>query len=153
MSKILIIEDDSLKIEKLKSFFIKYDITLKESFQRGVLEIKENYEDYEFLILDMTIPIWEKGYNDLGGNYEQFGGEKVLREMKRRKLYLPTILFTMFDTFPTKEGSLTFREIDDMFLKEFHPFYLGAVFYNSNEDKWKSDLEYLTSKGKDNVTY
>ena len=34
----------------------------------------------------MTIPLWEKGNNDLGGNYEQFGGEKILREMKRRKL-------------------------------------------------------------------
>ena len=83
MNKILIIEDDKIKIEKLRFFFKDEELVFKESFQGGVLELKENFKLYNFLILDMTIPLWEKGNNDLGGNYEQFGGEKVLREMKR----------------------------------------------------------------------
>jgi hypothetical protein len=148
MKRILIIEDDKIKIERLNVFFNDKDITIKESFQSGVFELKNNIKDYDFLILDMTIPLWEKGSNDLGGNYEQFGGEKILREMKRRKLFLPTILFTMFDVFPTKDGNITFNEINSIFEKEFSDFYMGAVFYNSNEDNWKLEMTTLISKIK-----
>ena len=123
MKKILIIEDDKIKIEKLKLFLENDEITVKESFQSGMRELKANHKNYDYLILDMTIPIWEKGNNDLGGNYEQFGGEKILREMKRKKLFLPTILFTMFDVFPTKDGNITFEEINSIFKNSFEEFY------------------------------
>lgn len=148
MNRILIIEDDKIKIERLIAFFASEEITIKESFQSGLSELKNNRKDYDFLILDMTIPLWEKGKNDLGGNYEQFGGEKILREMKRRKLFLPTILFTMFDVFPTKEGNITFNEVNSIFKQEFSDFYLGAVFYNSNEDNWQLDMTNLISEIK-----
>ena len=141
MSNILIIEDEKIKIERLKDFFSKDSITIKESFQSGVLELKSNYKNYDLLILDMTIPLWESGKNDLGGNYEQFGGEKVLREMKRRKLFVPTILFTMFDIFPTKTDSITFKEINEQYLIDFNSFYHGAVFYNSIDDSWKDNMK------------
>lgn len=146
MNKILIIEDDKVKIERLNMYFKDSQKTIKESFQGGMLELKNSIEDYNFLILDMTIPLWEKGNNDLGGNYEQFGGEKILREMKRRKLFLPTILFTMFDIFPTKAGNVTFNEINSIFEEEFSEFYIGAVFYNANEDNWKMEMKTLISK-------
>lgn len=148
MKKILIIEDDKIKVERLKTFFENSEITLKESFQSGVLELKSNFSMYDFLILDMTIPLWEKGNNDLGGNYEQFGGERVLREMKRKGMFLPTILFTMFDIFPTKEGNITFEEISRKFMIDFQEFYIGTVFYNANEDNWKNNLTNLLSKIK-----
>jgi CheY-like chemotaxis protein len=148
MNKILIIEDDKIKIERLSTFFASEEIIIKESFQSGLSEIKNNKQAYDFLILDMTIPLWEKGNNDLGGNYEQFGGEKILREMKRRKLFLPTILFTMFDVFPTKEGNITFNEVNGIFKKDFSDFYIGAVFYNSNEDNWQLEMKDLITKIK-----
>ncbi|KOP38375.1 hypothetical protein DBB36_17265 [Flavobacterium sp. WLB] len=141
--KILIIEDDKIKIERLSNFLETHVIVTKESFQSGMSELKRDHEEYDLLILDMTIPLWEKGLNDLGGNYEQFGGEKILREMKRRKIFLPTILFTMFDVFPTKEGNLTFDEINAIFKDLFTSFYIGAVFYNANEDNWQIDMSDL----------
>ncbi len=139
MHKILIIEDDKIKIERLSAFFKNDHFTIKESYQSGMIELKGNSDKYDFLILDMTIPIWEKGNNDLGGNYEQFGGERVLRELKRKSISIPTILFTMFDVFPTKEGNITFEEMDANFKTKF-PNYCGAVFYSGNEDNWKNNL-------------
>ena len=146
MKKILIIEDDKIKIERLSGFFKNDKIQIEESFQKGVSQLRNNITSYDFLILDMTIPLWEKGGNDLGGNYEQFGGEKVLREMKRRNLKLPTILFTMFDVFPTKNGVITFKEIDATFSEKFKEFYVGAVLFNTEEDNWKNDLRNLIFK-------
>lgn len=141
MRKILLIEDDKIKIEKLSQFLQVHELTIKESFHSGLKEIISGSDIYDFLLLDMTIPLWEKEGTDLSGNYEQFGGERVLREMKRRKKILPTILVTMFDVFTIVEGNLTFKQLDAHLLKEFSDFYLGAVFYNASDDTWKSELE------------
>lgn len=146
MNKILIIEDEKIKIEKLKLFLKEYELVFRESFQSGMLELKNNFNSYSLLILDMTIPLWEKGKNDLGGNYEQFGGEKILREMKRKKLLLPTVLFTMFDIFPTKDGNISFNKVNELFRADFSDFYLGGVLYNAEEDNWKHNLSSLISK-------
>ncbi len=143
MKKILIIEDDKVKIEKLSTFFKDYDFSVEESFHGGLRTIVSMYQELDFLILDMTIPLWDKGSTDLGGNYEQFGGEKILREMKRRKKEIPTILVTMFDIFPMNGENLTFEELDKHLFDQFEPFYLGAVFYNASEDSWKTKLEKL----------
>lgn len=140
MKKVLVIEDDKAKIDGLRSFFANREIVIKESYHQGVLELKNNFASYDFLILDMTIPLWEKGKNDLGGNYEQFGGEKILREMHRKEIKLPTILFTMFDIFPTPQGNLTFEEVDNAFKTEFPSFYWGAVFYSQDQENWKLEL-------------
>ena len=141
--KVLLIEDDKNKIEKIFDFLSNREIVIKESFHGGVNELKENLHEYDFLILDMTIPMWEKGDNDFGGNYEQFGGERILREMKRKKLILPTILFTMFDVFPTKEKNITFNELNDIYKEKFSDFYVGGVHYNSNDENWKIDMTEL----------
>ncbi|EPR65802.1 hypothetical protein [Cyclobacterium qasimii] len=143
MIKVLILEDEKIKIERLKEFFLSDEIIVKESYHACVIELKTNYKVYDLLILDMTIPLWESGRNDLGGNYEQFGGEKILREMKRRKLLVPTILFTMFDVFPTKNGNITFEEINKKYKESFSPFYQGAVFYNSIDDSWMENMKSL----------
>lgn len=143
MNKILIIEDDKVKIERFSSFFENDDFTIRESFHSGLKELIDFYDKYDLLILDMTIPLWEKGSSDFGGNYEQFGGERILREMKRRKKEMPTILVTMFDIFPSPEGNITFEQLNSHLKLSFPNFYLGAVFYNASEDNWKIDLEKL----------
>ena len=141
--KVLLIEDDKSKIEKIFDFLSNREIVIKESFHGGVNELNENLNEYEFLILDMTIPMWEKGDNDLGGNYEQFGGERILRQMKRKKMILPTILFTMFDVFPTKEKNITFNELNEIYKEKFPDFYIGGVHYNSTDEHWKINMDKL----------
>lgn len=135
--KILIIEDDKIKIEKLTSFLKNHIFDLRESFQSGLEALRNN--KYDLLILDMTIPLWEKENNDINQNYEQFGGEKILREMKRKKIIVPVILFTMFDKFPIGNDVLTFEQISAKY-KENFDFYIDAVYYDSRNDDWKNNL-------------
>lgn len=135
--KILIIEDDKIKIDKLTVFLSNHNFDLRESFQSGLEALRNN--KYDLLILDMTIPLWEKENNDINQNYEQFGGEKILREMKRKKIRVPVILFTMFDKFTVGVDILTFEQISDKYKKSFD-FYVGAVYYDSRNDDWKNNL-------------
>ncbi len=146
MRKILIIEDDKIKIEKLSLFFEGETLTVRESYYSGLKELNSYSSLYDVLILDMSIPLWDKGNTDLGGNHEQFGGERILREMKRRNKKIPTILVTMFDVFSIDGGNLTFLELNEYLLNQFSEFYLGAVFYNASEDNWKLELKsYINS--------
>lgn len=143
--RILIIEDDRIKIEKLISLFSDYEFEISESFHSGLELLRNN--KYDLLILDMTIPLWEKENNDINQNYEQFGGEKILREMKRKKITVPVILFTMFDKFPIGNEVLTFEQISAKY-KENFDFYIDAVYYDSRNDDWKNKLVNLIDSVK-----
>jgi CheY-like chemotaxis protein len=143
MKRVLIIEDDKIKIEKLLEFFSDCEVTVLESYHSGLKEVIHNTSDYDYLILDMTIPIWDKENSDLGGDTEQFGGQTIMMEMKRRKKFLPTVVVTMFDVFPTPTGTQTFDEINNLFISDFTLFYLGAVFYSASDETWKIKLKNL----------
>lgn len=135
--KILVIEDDKIKIDKLNTLLTNFSLTIKESFQSGLQELR--LIKYDLLILDMTIPLWGRENNDISQQYEQLGGEKILSEMSRKKISTPTILFTMFDNFPVNNELITFSQINEKY-KSIYEFYLGGVFYDSIQDSWKQEI-------------
>ncbi|MBL7704329.1 MAG: response regulator [Taibaiella sp.] len=141
--KILIIEDDKVKKEKLSIFLEGNEVEIKESFQSGLDSLKKN--TYDLLILDMTIPLWEETKNDINQNYEPFGGERILREMKRKKIHVPVVLFTMFDKFPINNEVLTFQQKNSEY-KQTYDFYIDGVYYESTNDSWKNILSSLIRK-------
>ncbi|QOW10282.1 response regulator [Kaistella flava (ex Peng et al. 2021)] len=143
MKNLLIIEDDKIKIEKLEAALEGYNLDISESFHSGITALRNN--TYDLVILDMTIPLWDRLSNDISQNYEQFGGEKILREMKRRFIEVPVILFTMFDKFPVGCEIVTFNELVAKYTSEF-PFFKGAVFYDSIRDSWKDELKTIIMK-------
>ncbi len=150
MAKIILIEDDKKKIEDIKNFLLsKYHInnlTIKESYQSGLREILKN--EYNILLLDMSIPTWDKSIDEPGGNFEKFGGYKILRELKRKRKEIDTILITMFDDFGEGNTSITLTKLNEALLEEFKEFYKGYVYYNIREDKWKRDLDNLLQNYK-----
>lgn len=140
--KIILIEDDKKKIDDIKSFLqTNYDfheLMVKESYQSGLRELLKN--KYDLLLLDMSVPTWDKSIDEPGGNFEKFGGIKILKEITRKKKAVDTILITMFDDFGESDNSITLSQIDQALTDEFPSFYKGAVYYNTREDKWKTDL-------------
>ena len=141
--KIILIEDDSKKIDDIKEYVTKYlgckNFTVKESYQSGIREILQN--DYDLLLLDMSIPTFDKTPMESGGPYEKFGGYKILREIIRKNRPVKTILITMFDDFGESDLSITLSQIDQSFKQEFSNIYLGSVFYHARENKWQEDLK------------
>jgi len=142
-TKTILIEDDSKKIEDIKEYVTKQlgceIFTVKESYQSGIREILQN--DYDLLLLDMSIPTFDKTPEESGGSYEKFGGYKVLREIIRKNRPVKTILITMFDDFGESDLSITLSQIDQSLKQEFSNIYLGSVFYHARENKWQEDLK------------
>lgn len=146
MNKILFIEDNKTKIEDVKLFveenYTEVSLCIKESFTSGLRELFTN--DYDIVFLDMSLPTREGSPNNSLNNFEQLGGHKILSEMKRKELFLPTILITMFRDFGVGQSFMDLNEIDDMCKGEFENFYKGVVYYSSREDSWKEKLnDYL----------
>ena len=141
--KIILIEDDKKKIEDIRDFlnteFGYQDLVIKESYQSGLKALIDN--DYNLLLLDMSIPTWDKSPIEQGGNYEKFGGYKVLKEVIRKGKPIKTILISMFDDFGESDDSITLFELNKILKDEFPLIYIGAVFYSSRETKWREDLK------------
>jgi len=144
-NKVLLIEDDKKKIEDIRAFlsdsFNYNDLVVKESYQSGLRELI--FYGYDLLLLDMSIPTWDKSPTEPGGNFEKFGGFRILKEIVRKGKPIRTILISMFDNFGLSDGSVTLEELDKMLKNEFPDIYQGAVYYNARENQWKVDLEEL----------
>jgi DNA-binding NarL/FixJ family response regulator len=142
ISNIIVIEDDFKKKEDIRNFLSSdlgvKNITIKESYQSGLRALIKN--EYDLLLLDMSIPTWDKSIDEPGGSFEKFGGFKILKEISRKKRPVNTILITMFDDFGESDTSITLSQLNDLLKKEFPEIYKGAVYYNTREDKWKNDL-------------
>lgn len=140
--ELLLIEDDIKKIDDISSFIKGYpescSLTVKRSYQSGLREILKS--NYDLILLDMSMPTFEKTENEPGGEFEKFAGLKILKEMSRRGKMSKTILITMFDDFGEGEKSITLEDMNSALLRDFPDMYLGAVYYNSSENTWKDKL-------------
>jgi len=146
MKKILFIEDNKTKSEEVKKFIDEYcngntKIIIKESFTSGLRELFSN--DYDFLLVDMSLPTRDDSTTNLTGNHEQLGGHRIMSEMKRKNLNIPTVLITMFSEFGINESFMDIKELNKLLEREFDKFYLGYVYYSSKEENWKSNLKEL----------
>lgn len=143
--KIILVEDDKKKIDDIKEFldstFDYDDLIYKESYQSGLKELLK--EKYDLLLLDMSIPTWDRTPLETGGDYQKFGGYKVLKELIRRNRPTKTILITMFDDFGESDTSVSLEQLNNLLAEEFSENYLGAVYYSSRENKWKDNLKHF----------
>lgn len=141
--KIILIEDDKKKIQDIEDFlssvFNYKSLVVKESYQSGLRELIFN--NYDILLLDMSIPTWDRTPVEMGGNYQKFGGYMVLKEIIRKNKPVNTILITMFDDFGESDNSITLNQLDQILTKEFPEIYKGTVYYSSRENKWKDELK------------
>ena len=124
--KIILVEDDGKKIKDIREFFSrKYGynrLIVRESYQSGLREIFSN--KYDLLLLDMSIPTWDKSPVEPGGNFEKFGGYKILREMQRKSEMVDTILLRC-SMISGKVMSCSFLvQLEKVLNEEFNPHLL-----------------------------
>ena len=99
--KILIVEDDENKrqhlVRYLREEFAALDVTERRSYQSGLKEILQGR--YEAILLDMTLPTFDKSPVESGGLLKHFAGREILGQMERHGIKTPVIVFTAFDQF------------------------------------------------------
>lgn len=138
---ILLIEDDHNKAEQVKSFieseFPLFSLIRQESYHSGKKEIVRNYQNYDLVLLDMTMQMYDIKEGEFGGEPLPLAGKKILKEMDLRGIPTPVIVVTMYENYVdgTKLSDL------DKELKQSYPKnYKGQVYFTHDKEEWKDEL-------------
>ena len=138
ISKLLIVDDDNYKTVNIENLIASYNNSIEVSVERalnpGLLRIRN--DTFDLIILDMSLPLFDKAESS---NFNPFGGIKFLKEMKRKRIEIPTIIVTQYEIFGEGESRKT-SEMTDIQCKEGFNNYYGLVIYSSINNKWKERL-------------
>lgn len=142
---ILIVEDDELKTERLRTFlateFPNEKIEVARSYKSGLRALVSG--SHSLVILDMTLPTFDIQPGTDGGRPLSLGGRELLRQMRRRSIIRPAAVVTGFDSFGSGPGAVTLARLDSELREEFGSFYLGSVYFNATADDWRDQLREL----------
>lgn len=113
--------------------------TVRGSLRSGLKELVD-FMDYDLIILDMSMPNFDPSVDDpVGGTPESFAGREFLFQMNVRKIFIPVVVVTQYSIF--SRGAITLDDINSELNKKYGEFYLGAVYYSSSSNQWKSELK------------
>ncbi|WP_321371949.1 response regulator [uncultured Desulfuromusa sp.] len=144
--KILIVEDDHDKIEKINEFLeekygAEISVIVSESL-RSALHKLQSTSDIDLVILDMSLPNFDINKQEPGGGTpESFAGKELMAQMSLRGIKIPVVVLTQYAVFD--EGKITLDELKSEFANDFEDFYLGSVYYNAAVDGWKVEISDL----------
>jgi CheY-like chemotaxis protein len=150
MPRVLVIEDDTNKAAQIADLIraeVKsVEVVLKGSYQSGLREILLSHVD--LVCLDMTLPTYDVTAREKGGRTRPYGGRDILRETQRKGRLVPIVVVTQFESFGEGHDTLTLYQLKEQLSKEFSSNYIGTVFYQAAESRWRDELiDYLLKVG------
>jgi DNA-binding NarL/FixJ family response regulator len=139
---ILLVEDDENKRAVISSFLLEYfpdtNLTAKFSLQSGVRSAIESTPD--LVLLDMTLPNFDIGADETGGQHHIFGGREFIRQIERFEIDTKVIVVTQFETFGKPPNIINIEQLDVMLKSDSPECHLGVVYYHASIEKWKKTL-------------
>ncbi|WP_342575426.1 response regulator [Solibacillus sp. FSL K6-1781] len=141
--KILLVEDDFNKIFKIEDFlkkeFNKINITTSNSYNSGLRKILT--DKFDLILLDMTMPTFDKTNGSSGGKPIQYAGKEILNQMKRKKNNTPVIVITQYSSFGESNNSKSFNELKEELKAEFSNILLEMIYYESSKSDWEVQVK------------
>lgn len=140
---IIMIEDNEHKRKKIKDFIISINSSIvideSNSYNSGLEKCLNN--TFDLLILDMSMPTFDKDKNESGGRFRTYGGKEIVRQLKRKNKELPFIIVSQHPNFNENSRTSSLKEIGEI-LKETSPdFYIDTIFYDTSSSSWKKNLK------------
>ncbi|MBE6292192.1 MAG: response regulator [Bacteroidales bacterium] len=136
---ILIVEDDDKKRGSVLSYLHQEFDGLKidegYSVESGVQKAVDN--QYDLIILDMTIPNFDKTDGKNGGNSYKNGGEIIVRELIDEDIEFRCMVLTQYETFNNE----TIDQISNRIKQKCGNNYLGYVKYSTLNNEWKDQIK------------
>lgn len=144
--QVLIVEDNQNKLKQIK-LFVKQSypqayIHDAVSYTAGLRRIYE--EKWDLLLLDMSLPIYDIGQQETGGDKKSIAGKEIMKRMIHRKKIIPTIVITQFDTFG--ENEISINALNKEFEEKLSQVWRGTISYEDSSNKWKIQLKLLIDK-------
>ncbi|HDR2409039.1 TPA: response regulator [Enterobacter bugandensis] len=148
MKSILMVEDNSHKRQKVLDYILELlpdaNIDVAHSFSSGGKLATENR--YDMILLDISLPTYDKTENDTGGRNRAFGGHEIARKIIRRKIHTKIIFITQFDSFSDQDRSHSIDSLEELLKNDCGDNYIGLVRYDSSKYSWKEQLGELLGR-------
>lgn len=141
MTRILIVEDNQKKLEKLKIFltneFPNSEFVDRQSYNSALKEIVLHSDSYDLILLDMSMQTYDISEEENGGDPEPLAGSKILNQMYLNDISVKVLVVTMYESFVgTKIG-----ELNNYLYEEFGDIYYGYVFFSHSNNDWQESLK------------
>lgn len=140
---LLLVEDDEHKRNNIvlyvRETWPDVEISCAASLMSGVR--KASVENPVLILLDMTLPNYDIIEGETGGGMHKFGGVEFLKQMRRRKMIMPVVVITQFETFGEPPNLKGLSELDTELKEQFSPIYKGAIYYHASIDEWVANLK------------
>lgn len=146
---IYIVEDDFLKASRLMTFLNENiqgaQTSIFGSFQSGLKAIQLATPD--LVILDMTLPTFDRAGSDREGRLRPLGGYDLMRKLVHHSVQVSVVVVTQLETFGEGVDQVTFPELVDRCRRDFPTIFRGAVYFRQAGSAWQHELLKLTSSG------
>ena len=140
---ILFIEDNTQKRERVVNFLTKlighFDLTEACSFSSGSRLIRDN--EYDLVLLDMSLPTYDKVHGNAGGSFRTFGGRELARKIIRKKKKCKIAFITQHKGFSDQGKSHSIESLGKELESDCGEQYLGLVYFDSSETTWQDELK------------
>ena len=94
----------------------------------------------DIILLDISMNTYEVNGDASDGEQEPLAGANILRFMQLRKINVPVIVVTMYETFV---DGIRIDTLHKNFKEKYPEFYKGYVYYNLKNEDWINKLNEL----------
>ena len=147
MNRILIVEDNEKKLEKLRDFLVRefstIDLEERTSYNSASKEIALNYEKYDLILLDLSMQTYDISNEESGGEPEPLAGKNILKQMYLRDIPTKVIVVTMYENYV--DGT-RIKQLDEELTRDFPDNYNGYIFFSHNNFDWSKNLKESINK-------
>lgn len=145
--RILLVEDDERKRGHILAFLqrelAQEQVISARSYHSGVRALLE--DEFDLVVLDMTIPTYDISVEEPGGRPHPFGGREILEQMERRGIPTRIVVVTQYQQFGEGGQISTLEELNAQLRDQFGERYLGAIYYDPSIGNWKKELSQIVS--------
>ncbi|MEY9335514.1 DNA-binding NarL/FixJ family response regulator [Pseudomonas protegens] len=146
--KVLIIEDNQLKREKIMDYLRQsFEVSIMEaaSYNSGLTAAHD--EEFDFMILDMSMPTFDRNESTQGGRFRPLAGRDIAAKLAKSKKLMPFVVLSGYKDFSVNEQTLSIDQIHDL-LATLGGEYKGCIQFDSTELSWKEKLGKVMSELK-----
>lgn len=143
---VLLVEDDGFKqamvAEELQKMLPEASVRIASSLSSARIEIQQSTD---LLVLDMSLPSYDVGPGEPGGQAQGFAGQRLLHFMRDFDLRVPTIVLTQFEVLNEGSQQMDLEGLRETLSREFPDLVRGVVYYSSASDEWRERVRKIVS--------
>lgn len=140
--KILVVEDDQFKLDAIQRVvrqqLRQHEIVFCKSVQTAVRAITHN--DFDFLILDMSLPSHDLEAAAGLGIPRLSGGIEVLFELQYQNKNPRTLILTQYPEIEMENKMVPLAGVADYVSENFEIEISGCIFFDFEQEEWSRQL-------------